>query len=37
MVVPQWVWFIVILFVLFAVIVFVGGSCSLGDHNISAN
>lgn len=33
---PSWVWFLIVLFVIFAVIVFVGGSCTLGDHSINA-
>ena len=34
--IPQWVWFLIVIFVLFAVIVFVGGDCTVGTHHISA-
>ena len=37
MTVPTFVWYLIILVAIFAVIVLVGGSCSIGDHSIVAN
>jgi len=35
--VPQWVWFLVVLVAIFAIIVLVGGSCTIGDRTIGTN
>ena len=34
--VPQWVWFLVVLVAIFAVVVLVGGTCTIGDRSITA-
>ena len=34
--IPQWVWFLVVLVAIFAIVVLVGGSCTIGDSTITA-
>lgn len=35
--VPSWVWIIIVFVAIFAVVVLIGGSCTIGDSTISAN
>lgn len=34
--VPEWVWILLVIVVIFAVITLVGGSCTIGDRSITA-
>lgn len=35
--VPQWVWFLIVCVAVFAVVVLIGGSCTIGDRSIGTN